>query len=264
VTQRRFYNAYTKRAYPDLTYLEWETHMATAAAEPHFARDLTQKCRSFGWYIEQVNTDLSSILEEPVEVRRVAKEPPKTSEAPKQADKNEAAKANPQHAGEEADGPDLSRPRIQGEIASGEAKKGGPAKPLPDGKRKPKQALCEECLSIVQKAQPIDIAFVDVRDGHKAHPHLGATDENGNMGYVHDETALRKHPPAFHMEEDMLRSQCQTRDNTYRMLNEKVYVDLEYHDKMEKSLLPRDKIFCLVYTIDAFHSKIPAIRETWG
>jgi hypothetical protein len=47
----------------------------------------------------------------------------------------------------------------------------------------------------------------------------------------------------------------------------KVVVNLDHGQSMKKLTLARqrrDSIFCLVYTIDTFHAKIPAIRETWG
>jgi hypothetical protein len=68
------------------------------------------------------------------------------------------------------------------------------------------------------------------------------------------------------------------------MLHEKVLVDMEYenkmiqimnatiasnsssisHDTMTMTPRRRTKIFCLIYTTDAGHYRIPAIRETWG
>jgi hypothetical protein len=54
------------------------------------------------------------------------------------------------------------------------------------------------------------------------------------------------------------------------MLTEKVFVDLTSHEAAEKraehglSQMKRAKIFCLVYTIEKFHDRIPAIKETWG
>jgi hypothetical protein len=133
-------------------------------------------------------------------------------------------------------------------------------------RRKPQRPLCAECLEIVLKATPVNITYVDVTGGHAEHPHLGALDEHGAPGYVHDETALRKNPPLLQLSDTMLRSHCQKRDGNYRMLTEKVFVDL---DQSKKKLTlarqrQRDSIFCLVYTIDTFHAKIPAIRETWG
>ena len=54
------------------------------------------------------------------------------------------------------------------------------------------------------------------------------------------------------------------------MLTEKVYVDLTNHEAAERraehglAKTKRVKIFCLVYTIEKFHDRIPAIRQTWG
>jgi hypothetical protein len=58
--------------------------------------------------------------------------------------------------------------------------------------------------------------------------------------------------------------ECSKRDNNYKMLTERVHVDKNYDEEMEKAGNKRAKIFCLVYTIDSGHPKIPAIRETWG
>lgn len=256
VTQKKFFNAYIV-TYPELTYLAWETYMAAAVAGKYFTRDLTQKCRSFQWYAEQINTDLGeAILNQPVNIQLTSRQgaiiqtenrPDSLQDAPVKVTKNE-------------DGPDLTEPDLSKPIQRKELLK----KQLPGEKRKPAKPLCDECLEIVSKAQPIKIAYVDVSDGHKAHPHLGALDENGKTGYVHDSTALRNNPPVFQLEDDLLRNHCTSRDNNYKMLSEKVFVDLEYDKAMESSLVPRDKIFCLVYTIDVFHSKIAAVRETWG
>ena len=130
--------------------------------------------------------------------------------------------------------------------------------------RKPAKPLRPNNLEIIQKAKPVDIGFVDISGGHKEHPHMGALDENGNLGFVHDETSLRLNPPAFSFEDDALKRVCQLRDNNYRMLTEQVHLDLEGHKAAEASGKKRDKIFCLVYTIEKNHDRIPAILETWG
>jgi len=71
-------------------------------------------------------------------------------------------------------------------------------------------------------------------------------------------------PPTFGMAKQALVKACEKHDNNYRMLTEKVYVDLEGHEAAEKSGKPRAKIFCLVYTTEKGHNRIPRIRETWG
>ena len=93
---------------------------------------------------------------------------------------------------------------------------------------------------------------------------MGAKDENGNWGYVHDETALHMNPPALTWNEKQEEKACVMRDNNFRMMNERVVVDMEYDKNMQDSGAKRDKIFCLVYTIETGHYKIPSIRETWG
>ena len=204
VMQKRFFNAY-RQSFSQVTFLEWQTYMAAAMAEPHFSRDLTQKCRSFQWYIEEVNTDWIDILIQSAQVEDAVVE-----------------------------------------------------------KRLPSEPLCAECLSIVQQADPVSLAYVNVRGDGAEHPHQGAVDADGRPGYVANATALRLSPPPNSMTPDALRTLCLKRDNNYRMLHEKVFVDLEYDRSMAVSGKRRDQIFCLIYTIDLFHDKIPAIRETWG
>jgi hypothetical protein len=109
--------------------------------------------------------------------------------------------------------------------------------------------LSDECLEIVQKATPIDIAYVDVR---------GSRDENGKYGYVHDETALRLHPEKFDVKEKDLREMCLKRDDNYKMLHEKVFVDLEHNEHVQSSKKRRPKIMCIVFnTLDKFDGNIP-------
>jgi hypothetical protein len=110
----------------------------------------------------------------------------------------------------------------------------------------------------------VSIEFVDVRTLPLDHPHRGARDENGQWNYIHNETALRTNPPRFDFSESKLQSACEKRDNNWRMINEKVFVDVQYDKHMNESGKPRAKIFCLVYTTDLGHDRIPAIRETWG
>lgn len=126
--------------------------------------------------------------------------------------------------------------------------------------------LCDECLKIVQKATPIDLAYVDVRGRQQdEHPHMGARDEKGNYGYVHDETALRLYPEPFDVNETDLREMCLKRDDNYKMLREKVFVDLEYDKHVQLSREKQPKIMCIVFnTGDIFGGSIPSIRQTYG
>eukprot|EP00978_Attheya_sp_CCMP212_P046451 scaffold393245_cov35-Attheya_sp.AAC.1 len=64
----------------------------------------------------------------------------------------------------------------------------------PQEKRRPSKPLDPERLEIVQKAAPVDIVEKIVMPAGKA-PHLGAKDSAGKLGYIHDETALRKNHP---------------------------------------------------------------------
>ena len=130
----------------------------------------------------------------------------------------------------------------------------------------PEKPLSQTNKDIISTAKFVDLAFVDVSGGHKEHPHMGALDENGQPGYVHDEKALHKNPPKFEVTKDQ--AKCDVKDGDYKMLTEKVFVDLPAHEAAESiarsGVKPRAKLFCLVYTIEKFHDRVPAIRETWG
>ena len=243
VTSKKFFNSYTK-TYPELTFLEWETYVDSARQTPHFTSDLTQKCRSFQWYAENVNPELSDLLKDPISAESGSRA------AVARNDRNDATldkfpkKPLPVPGSNDDDGaPDLS-------------------KDIHKGQAKPSRPLCKECLEIIQRANPVDISFVDVSGGHKEHPHMGGRDENGNWGYVLDETGLRRNPDPFDIPADELRLHCEKRDNNWKMLHDKVFVDLEYEKSMAGK--PRDKIFCLVYTTEEGHARVPRIRRTWG
>lgn len=236
VLTKKFYNAYTA-VYKDVTYLEWEKLMSKAQGAPSFTKDLVKKCRSFAWFAQNVNPDFRGLLTQSAEIA--------IPEPEEKEEEDEEEKNSEEEPEEGEEGEDLS---------------------IPDRKdlKKPSKPLCGECLEIVQKAKPVDISYVDVAGGFKEHPHMGATYPNGTFGYVADETALRKNPPKLVYPDEDLRAACLKRDNNYRMLHEKVYVDMEAHEAAEKSGKKRDKIFCLVYTIDSGHPKLANIRQTWG
>jgi hypothetical protein len=218
--QRQFFVAYS-RTFITTTRLEWDTLVAQARAE-----NAQPKCRSFDWYVNEINTELIDPLQEAAETLR--------KDEPGEEAKNLQVPPTPKKDFKPQDPP-----------------------------KKPTKPLCPECLEIVQKAKPVDITFVDVSNGHIDHPHKGAVDANGNPGYIHNETALHLSPESFDDVDPMLLKQsCLKRDNTYNMLKEKVFLDLEYDASMQGK--PRPKIFCLVYTISPFHERVPNIRKTWG
>lgn len=262
ITAKKFFNSYT-RVYKELTYYDWEKLLSKAREGSTFPRDLAKRCRSFQWLAENVNPEFAALLKEsdvvpqPVVVlhNNNNNKPDGVPAAPAAAVEaaegvlalhNKTAPGGGDGNGNGGNGEDLSIPARPGD------------------KKKPSKPLCKECLEIVQRAQPIDVSYVDVSGGHKEHPHLGAMDADGKLGYLHDETALRRNPPPFHFEGEALRNACTLRDNNYKMLTEKVFVDLNATKIIDASKAPRDKIFCLVYTIDSGHPKIPPIRETWG
>ena len=251
-SQKLWFSTYQKDN-SEVTLLDWETALSHAASEPGFISDLPSRCRSLQWYGETVNQDIMKVWEVVVQDEEdivssvVEKAAPVVNSAEHDVEDGPdlSVPLHPPPPGEE-DGPDLSVP-LHAEL------------------KKPSKPLCPECLEIIQKAKPYDIKFVDVSGGHKEHPHLGALDVDGKPGYVHDETALRKNPPpplTDTFDATTLRNSCTKRDNNYRMLHEKVYVDMEY--EKQQAGKDRPKLFCLVYTISPNHGAIPNIRTTWG
>ena len=135
-----------------------------------------------------------------------------------------------------------------------------------DGHLLPKNPLDPSRLAMIKKTKPISIEYIDATGGHKEHPHMGAKDENGQWGYVHDETFLRRDPPAFDLPEK--EQACAKRDAEYKMLTKKVFVDLEGEAKAEREAKEtgrdRPKILCAIFTASKYHDKLEAIRNTWG
>lgn len=253
----RVFNA-IKTTHPQLTQLEWDTMLAQAKGRPDFPAGLQNKCRSFAWYATEVHTELNMDDE-------IANPKALPSSAISPERKVEEAKQKVEvHL---PDAP-LQIPKVEEEGQYKHPPPPGQGKKEPDPKdvgkegKKPSKPLDPARLAIIQKAHPVDTTFVDVSLGHANFPHKGARDEHGNWGYVHDETALRRNPPKF--EYPGLKDACDKQDDTYKMLTEQVFVDFKANDEAEKSGKARAKIFCLVYTIDSGHDRIPFIRETWG
>jgi hypothetical protein len=86
------------------------------------------------------------------------------------------------------------------------------------------------------------------------------------LGYIHDETALRKNHPNLDLTNKG--KLCAKGDSNYKMLTEKVMVEFSAHEAAEKAAesgtKPRAKIFCSVYSIAKNHHKLSSIHETWG
>ena len=252
--QRQFFSYYTTNitTYQQVTYVEWQTYQAQARQSSTFVSDLVQKCRSMEWYIRQVNAQgLLPILEQkPIqETPKEKKQPPKENNQDSDNKKEETAKEQEVQPVMEQD--------EENSVAIPERRE----------LKKPSQPLCEECLQIVEKAQPINLQKVDMSGGHQDHPHLGAKDADGNLGYVHDETNLHRNPPSFNMDKNDLVNACSRKDNNYKMLTEKVFVDVEGDAQATRDLggpENRVKLFCLVYTTEKGHDNLPRIRETWG
>jgi hypothetical protein len=136
--------------------------------------------------------------------------------------------------------------------------------PVISSPRKPLKPLRPECLAIIQRAQLTDTSFIDVAGNHSMHPHMGAMDEQGNNGYIHNVTALRNNPPPSNISNNDIATYCSNRDDDYKMLKERVFVDMEYEQKMQASYKPRLKILCTIYTSAKSHHRLHNIRATWG
>lgn len=238
---------------PNTKSLDWATKLTHARNSPTFPKKVKSRCRPFGWYMEEINTSLGMIL---------AEEPPRRVEGEEETS-NESSSEDAQavarkifggvkaglHNGMKAEEHEV--PQKQRESNSQDE----------GGRRKPTFPLRKTNLEIVQKAKPIDLAFIDVSGGHKEHPHMGAKDENGNLGYIHDETALHRNHPTFRfVDVQQEQKACAPRDSNWKMMTKRVKVEMEYDEKIEKSGVKRDKIFCLVYTTEQSHDKIPNIR----
>jgi hypothetical protein len=209
---------------PETTLLDWETKLRNAKQSPTFPKSIPTRCRSFSWYIKYVNNDLTKILE--------------------------------QHEREPEEAQVVKQKLAQ--------QVGGQPQPVAGERKKPSKSLSKTNLKIVQKATPIDIGYIDVSGSHKEHPHMGAKDVDGNWGYVHDAKTLYNDPPKFafssHSQEE--KHMCATKDMNWKMMTQRI--KLAPNSLKKGNIIKRNKIFCLVYTIESGHKKIPAIRETWG
>lgn len=195
---------------------------------------LLKRCRSFEWFTKNVNVAMD---------KELAKLEPIGAKFEQQV----AAIQKTNGSGNvDTVGNDNQAPPSVGEL---------PSKPLSVVNKQ-----------IISTAKLVDLPFVDAADGHITDPHRGAMDENDQFGYVHNEKALKANPPPFKFTKEGV--QCDKKDGTMTMLTKKVFVDFAAHEAAERraetSGKPRAKIFCLVYTIEKFHDRIPPIRETWG
>jgi hypothetical protein len=238
---------------PNTKKLDWETKLTHARRSPTFPKGVQSRCRPFSWYMEQINPELSKILNE---------EPPKREEDSSDESSSEDAQAVAKQmlkitkGGKEAKHgiavDQHHEPPSEEQESSSEEQESSSSIPL----RKTN-------LEIVQKAKPIEISFVGVSGGHKEHPHMGAKDEDGKWGYIHDETALHKNPPPFEWGKGKEAEACSSRDSNWKMMTKRVKVEMEYDHQKEKSGTKRDKIFCLVYTMESGHDRIPYIRVSF-
>jgi len=127
-------------------------------------------------------------------------------------------------------------------------------------------------LEIVSRTHSVDLSFVDVSEdglGSQDHPHLGGLDEDGKYGYVFNELSLQMNPPKFQRVDEEGDACENNKDGNYKMLTNRVSIDFAGHEAAEanakvKGAPERAKIMCIVYTIEAHHSRITPIQQTWG
>ncbi|GFH58376.1 hypothetical protein CTEN210_14852 [Chaetoceros tenuissimus] len=207
-------------------------------------KSLLNHCRTFEWFAKEVNVALEKELKQ-IKGEVSEKKPAVVSDGQKRG--GHLAPGFEQHLKD----------------AKNAFMNGGDSNALGQLPSKP---LSETNKQIISTAKMVDLKYVDVTNGHTEDPHRGAMDENGVFGYVHDATALRKNPPPFKFVKEQVN--CDKNDGDKKMLTQKVSIDFAADQAAnhiaETSGKPRAKIFCLVYTIEKFHDRIPAIRETWG
>ena len=235
----------------DMSQSTWENLMRISESSPDFTPNLQTRCRDFSWYANEVNDALVPPEEEKAEpkhdshskhpVTKQERHAQKEIKKEEKVEKEEKFEIPPEQLREDTDTGKLP-----------------PPPPAGNSKRKPLIPIRQTNLDILKTAKPIDVAYVDMTDGHKDHPHKGAVDTNGNPGFIHDETALRKNPPAFDFPN--LKVACERKDGHSRVLTEKVKIDMDKYDAKPD----HTKLFCIAYTISPFHDRLNAIMQTWG
>jgi len=254
----------------EITRVDWETAVTKNQRSKASSQQLYRRCRTFEWYIQEVNTDLSYILDTKLKEDHrfdpVAEEEHEQDEMEEEEDEEENGADDEEGVAEKEVEAHFAPPELQ----KNEAEKHNDEvlaqaeEHSETAKKKPSKPLRPTNLEIVQKPKMVDIAFVDVSGGHEEHPHKLALDALGMPGYLHDETALRKNPPPLNFPDPALKKACDKRDDNWRMMHERIVVESDYENLMNQSGQKRDKIFCLVYTIEKSHDRIPKILETWG
>jgi len=221
--------------------------------------ETSNNCRSFQWYLEQVNKAMKKELDDLPPIEEVDL-PVLDSKGQKKLDvdpQEALAKKMKEYDEESTDESQESGEDNKKDEEKEEEEKKIPSKPLSD--------LNKELIST---AKMVDLKYVDVTDDFAEFPHKGAMDEQDTFGYIHDEKSLHAIAPPINLSKDKMNQLCGKDDGNKKMLTKKVFVDLEAHEAANRLAEiggpPRAKIFCLVYTIATNHDRIPAIRETWG
>ena len=250
VYSEKVFESITK-IHKELTRLEWETMMSKARSASDFTPNLQTRCRSFEWYANEVNPALDATLETAREGEKKAKE-----------EEEKVVKAAAKAGKGEEESFKIPPEAIREDTDAGNVPKGGSGAGNGGERRKPSKPLAPNRLEIIRKATPIDIAYEDVANGHKDHPHKGALKDNGEYGYIHDETYFVRNPPKF--DYPNMKQGCAKRDGHYRMLTEKVHLDFEGYEAEEKAGKKHVKIMCMIYSSSLGHDRIPNVLQTWG
>jgi glycoprotein-N-acetylgalactosamine 3-beta-galactosyltransferase len=231
--------------------------------------DARDGCRSFPWYVDNVNTELKMRKKGVVKLTPKKGVEASTKTAIKKEEstqkKKGVVKLTPKTAEKKEESTQklrATKKRTEKQVQKEEMK----YKPkIPEPKAPVKlsngRLLNAEQLEILSHASPVDLTYEDLSNGHTEDPHKGATDELGTPGYVHDARALRNNPPAFDFG-GLKQRMCSQRDSHYQMLSNRVKIDFEGHEA--KGDEGRAKIFCIVYTIEENHNRLPPILQTWG
>jgi len=125
---------------------------------------------------------------------------------------------------------------------------------------------------VISKTQLINVSYVSSVDHDiRFNPTPIALDENGNEDHeIFNETSVRMISPAFEFDATVEENFCSNVTiELKKVLTEKVSIDFETHNRKEmlakhSNEFIRPKLFCMVYTHDKDHDRIPVIHQTWG
>ncbi|KAL7581373.1 hypothetical protein ACA910_021965 [Epithemia clementina (nom. ined.)] len=89
--------------------------------------------------------------------------------------------------------------------------------------------------------------------------YLGALDEQGRPGYVHDPTFLRNNPPKLNLSDGNCNVSLGQGDEGPSGAEGMVKIRTDLPESMQTK-----KVLCMVYTHEGRHAQVAAVAETWG